>query len=140
MTVRRCLPSLPAPMVRRMIVLSLALASSTLTGLSVPAHAQSNGSSPLRAANMARMKAENLNGGLQVYRAAACMHQQGGGPCLLKASAEGYLFRFYGGGPGWQQLGNPPTVETEILVAPDGRAIRRVVYNGPPRSTTADTP
>lgn len=121
-------------------MLSLALASLTLTALSGQAHAQSNDSSSLRAANMARMKAENLNGGLQVYRAAACMHQQGGGPCLLKSSAEGYLFRFYGGGPGWQQLGNPATVETEILVAPDGRSIRQVIYNGPPRSTAAERP
>ena len=86
------------------------------------------------------MKAESLNGGLQVYRAAACMHQQSGGPCLIQSSTDGYLFRFYGGGPGWQQLGKPPTVETEILVAADGRSIQKVIYNGPIRSTGASAP
>ena len=124
-------------MLKRTIVLSFALASLTVSGVSLPARAQSNGSSSMRAANMARMKAETLNGGLQVYRAAACMHQQGGGPCLLKSTSEGYLFRFYGGGPGWQQLGSKPTVETEIFVAPNGRSIQQVIYNGPPRSNGA---
>ncbi|MEB3335239.1 MAG: hypothetical protein VKP70_09660 [Cyanobacteriota bacterium] len=123
-------------MVIRTAVFSLALASSLLTALPPGVRAQSDGSSTLRAANMARMKAENLNGGLGVYRPAACMYSQGGGSCLVKSSREGYLFRFPGGGPGWQQLGNPATVETEILVAPDGRSILQVIYNGPPRGTT----
>ena len=118
------------------ILLSFALASLTLTGVSLPAGAQNSGSSSIRAANLARMKAETLNGGLQVYRPAACMYKQGGGACLLKSSAEGYLFRFYGGGPGWQQLGDKPTVETEILVAPDGRSILQVIYNGPLRASS----
>ena len=122
---------------KQSLLLSFALATVTLTGGLQPARAQSDGSSSLRAANMARMKAENLNGGLQVYRAAACMHQQAGGPCLIQSSSAGYLFRFYGGGPGWQQLGNPPTVETEILVEPDGRSIQKVIYNGPIRSSGA---
>jgi hypothetical protein len=95
---------------------------------------QREGSASLRAVNMARMTAERLNGGLQVYRAAACMHQQSGGSCLIRSSSDGYLFRFYGGEPGWQQLGKTPTFETEILVAPDGRSIRNVIYNGPIRS------
>ena len=58
-------------MVNRTVVFSLALASSLLTVQPSGALAQGEGSSGLRAANLARMKAEILNGGLQVYRAAA---------------------------------------------------------------------
>jgi hypothetical protein len=117
------------------LVLTMGLASVAMAGAVLPSRSQSEGSAPLRAVNMARMKAETLNGGLQVYRAAACMHQQSGGACLIRSSSAGYVFRFYGGGPGWQQLGLPPTVETELLVAPDGRSIREVIYNGPVRSS-----
>lgn len=119
---------------KQTLVLSFALASVSLMGVSLPSRAQSDGPSSVRAVNIARMTAEKLNGGLQVYRAGACMHQQSGGACLIRLSNDGYLFRFYGGGPGWQQLGQPPTLETEILVAPDGRSIRAVLYNGPIRS------
>ena len=122
--------------VKRSIVLALALATLLGNGLGSAARAQTMGSS-VRATNLARMKAESLNGGLQVYRAAACMHQQGGGDCLLKTTAEGFLFRFYGGGPGWQTLNQRPSFETEILVAPDGRTVKKVIYNGPPRGTAA---
>lgn len=122
--------------VRRSIVVGLALASFWAQGLGGAARAQAMGSS-VRATNLARMKAESLNGGLQVYRAASCMHQQGGGDCLLRSSAAGFLFRFSGGGPGWQSLNQHPTVETEILVAPDGRTVKEVIYNGPPRATPA---
>ncbi|WP_323206405.1 hypothetical protein [Synechococcus sp. BA-132 BA5] len=87
-----------------------------------------------RAVNLARMRAEKINGGLGVYRPAACMYERSGGDCLVRSDAEGHLFRFYGGGPGWAQLGLPPTVESEILVSPDGRNIVSVLYNGPPRS------
>jgi hypothetical protein len=90
-----------------------------------------------RAANLARMRGELINGGLGVYRPALCMYERSGGDCLLRADADGFLFRFYGGVPGWAQLGLPPTVETEILVAPDGRSVLSVVYNGPPRSQPA---
>lgn len=118
---------------RRFLFIS-ALASFLLTGAMHPVLAQSDGASPLRAANLARMKAETLNGGLQMYRPAACMYQQGGGSCRVKTSTSGYLFRFLGGGPGWEQLGQPATVETEILVAPDGRSVKELIYNGPPRA------
>ena len=90
-----------------------------------------------RAVNLARMRAEVINGGLRVYRPAACMYERSGGDCLVRYDAAGHLFRFYGGGPGWVQLGQPPTVETEILIAPDGRTIVSVLYNGPPRSQPA---
>ena len=116
-------------------VLSLAAlpVSALSLSLSLAAQAQSDPNSSQRAANLARMKAEILNGGLGVYRAAPCMHDQGGGECLVGRSGEGFTFRFYGGKPGWQQEGLAPTVETEILVAPNGRSIVRVIYNGLPR-------
>lgn len=93
-----------------------------------------------RAANLARMKAEMINGGLGVYRAAACMHQLSGGPCLVETTPKGILFRFYGGPPGAEQLGEPPTVESEILISPDGRRVVEIVYNGPPRSQVTTEP
>jgi hypothetical protein len=124
------------------LVLSSVLSFLALAGAFLPLRAQTmaspsqrEGSASLRAVNMARMTAERLNGGLQVYRAAACMHQQSGGSCLIRSSSDGYLFRFYGGEPGWQQLGKNPTFETEILVSPDGRSIQNVIYNGPIRSS-----
>jgi hypothetical protein len=98
-----------------------------------PAVAQSDGNPAVRGANLARMQAEKLNGGLGAYRAAPCMHEQAGGACQVGRTGQGITFRFLGGAPGWSQLGLPPTVETEILVAPDGRSIVAVVYNGPPR-------
>jgi hypothetical protein len=87
-----------------------------------------------RAANLARMRAEALNGGLGLYRAAACMFQLSGGPCLVRSGPDGLLFRFYGGPPGAEQEGKPPSLETEILISPDGREVVAVLYNGPPRS------
>jgi hypothetical protein len=90
-----------------------------------------------RAANLARMRAEVINGGLGLYRAAACMYQLSGGPCLVRSGADGLLFRFYGGPPGAEQQGLPPTLETEILISPDGRQVLNVAYNGPPRSAGA---
>jgi hypothetical protein len=90
----------------------------------------------LRATNTARMRAEALNGGLRVYRTSSCMYQQSGGECLISNNLDGYLFRFFGGEPGWQQLGKPPTLETEILIARDGKTVARLLYNGPPRSVS----
>lgn len=87
----------------------------------------------LRATNMARIKAEILNGGLRYYRAASCMYQSNGGECLVDQSQSGFTYQFLGGPPGWQQLEIKPTVETQILVAPDGRSILNVIYNGPLR-------
>ena len=103
-----------------------------------PAHAQAVGTQPfstLRAVNLARMRAESINGGLIVYRAQRCMFEDNGGPCLISQSANGLLFRFLGGPPGWQEQNQPPTLETEILISPDGRQVLQVVYNGKPRPT-----
>ena len=86
-----------------------------------------------RAANLARMKAETLNGGLTKYRTAACMHQLGGGTCMVRASTDGYRFQFLGGTPGWETMNRKATVETKIMVSPDGTKVDQVIYNGVPR-------
>ena len=86
-----------------------------------------------RALNLARNTVVKLNGGLSQYMPAACMFSTGGsgGSCLVSSSAEGFLFRFNGGAPGWQQMGKPPTITTEILISPDGRTVQQLIYNGP---------
>ncbi len=87
----------------------------------------------MRAANMARMQAELLNGGVNKYSTANCMHQGGGGTCMVSDTAKGFRFRFLGGRPGWVTKRQPATLETEVLVSPDGRSLR-VEYNGPIRT------
>ena len=86
-----------------------------------------------RAANLARMKAETLNGGLTKYRTAACMHQLGGGTCMVRANTDGYRFQFLGGTPGWETMNRKATVETQIMISPDGTKVDQVIYNGVPR-------
>ena len=86
-----------------------------------------------KAANVARMKAEALNGGLSKYRTAACMHQLGGGSCMVMATSAGYQFKFFGGSPGWQTMNRKPSVETQLMVSPDGTRVEKVIYNGAPR-------
>lgn len=87
-----------------------------------------------RALNLARETATKLNGGLRVYRPASCMYAGASrNPCLIERDGDGFLFRFQGGAPGWQQLGLPASFETEIRVARDGRSVSAVLYNGPPR-------
>ena len=88
----------------------------------------------LRAANLARMEAEHLNGGLTKYCAGQCMHQRGGASCLLQANDAGFLFRFPGGTPGWEANRRAATVESQILISADGKRIEKVIYNGVPRS------
>jgi hypothetical protein len=89
----------------------------------------------VRAVNMARNWAVNNNGGLSVYRPAACMFNtsDGGGSCLIQNNSQGFTFQFMGGQPGWQAEGMAPTTETEVQVSPDGRTITNVIYNGAPR-------
>jgi len=98
--------------------------------------AQSVSETQMRAANMARMQAEGLNGGLQVYTAEDCMHRGGGGPCLVSDSEQGYRFRFLGGAPGWASRREQATIETVVLVSPDAKELK-VEYNGPIRTTVA---
>jgi hypothetical protein len=131
--------TMPSPRLRPLLGALALLLAAPLAG-PAPARAQMTQEQAFqrgRAANLARMRGELINGGLGVYRPALCMYERSGGDCLVRADADGFLFRFYGGVPGWAQLGLPPTVETEILVAPDGRSVLSVVYNGPPRSQPA---
>ncbi|MAR06067.1 MAG: hypothetical protein CL862_03065 [Cyanobium sp. NAT70] len=88
-----------------------------------------------RAVNVARMRAEVMNGGLGRYRADQCMYSEGeaGGTCRIGSSSSGFIVSFYGGPPGWQQQGQAPTVETELQISPDGRHVLTEIYNGPPR-------
>jgi hypothetical protein len=103
--------------------------------VALPAAAAAANPARVRALNLARNWAVNANGGLSVYRPAACMFMtaSGGGPCLLRANGAGFLFRFRGGPPGWQQQGDPATLQTEIQISPDGRRVVGVPYNGRPR-------
>jgi hypothetical protein len=89
----------------------------------------------VRALNTARDTAVNLNGGLSAYQPAACMFQtgEGGGDCLVRADHQGFLFQFLGGVPGWQEENIAPSVQTRVLISPDGRSVVRVDYNGAPR-------
>ena len=91
--------------------------------------------SQVRAINLARNTAVAENGGLTVYRPQPCMFQTstGGGDCLVNEDANGYTFQFLGGAPGWPEDGSSPTTETEIQIAPDGRSVNEVFYNGSPR-------
>ncbi len=114
----------------RSLILALATTSLMLAGT---ASAQTISEARMRATNMARMQAELLNGGLQKYSPANCMHQSGGGNCMISETAKGFRFRFLGGAPGWAAKRQAATLETEILVSSDGRTIR-VVYNGQIRS------
>ena len=88
-----------------------------------------------RALNLARNTVVKLNGGLSQYMPAACMFSSGGsgGSCLVSNNDQGFLFLFNGGAPGWQQLGQPPTTTSEILISPDGRTVAELLYNGPLR-------
>lgn len=119
------IPALSSPVNSRPASPNPVLSQSTLD--------QSISMNQMRAANMARMQAELLNGGLGEYSSDNCMHKGGGGKCMISNTAEGYRFRFLGGPPGWTGRGNKATVETVVLVSPDARQ-SRVEYNGPIRS------
>ena len=110
----------------------LVLSSSIWLMLTSVVSAQTINQSQMRAANMARMQAELINGGLSKYSTADCMHKGGGGSCMVMNTVEGYRFQFLGGPPGWSTRRQPATLETEIIVSPDGM-ISQVEYNGPVR-------
>ena len=128
-------------------LLSVSAAAVVLTTSSM---AQTISEEQMRAANVARMQAELINGGLGKYSTADCMHQGGGGGgmdsamssgmgsgmgnrlCLVSSSPQGYRFRFLGGVPGWAARRERATIETVVLVSPDGKNLQ-VEYNGPVR-------
>lgn len=111
------------------LLVSLGLA---VTGSMAIAQSNNYPFAQTKAANLARMRAERLNGGLRLYRSDQCMHALRGEACLISSTDEGFLFRFRGGAPGWQQQIPPqPTLMTEVLISPDGDRILDVSYNGP---------
>ena len=95
--------------------------------------AQTISEAQMRAANQARMQAEVINGGGSQYSPATCMHQGGGGSCLESNTSLGFRFRFLGGPAGWAARREPATIETVVLVSPDGDLVK-VEYNGPVRT------
>ena len=115
----------------------LTVISGLMLTLGTPPPARAEPSMPLaqpQAANLARMRAESLNGGLDSYRAAGCMYETGARACLVASSEEGFTFRFRGGAPGWEQQSPPtPSLETTVRVSRDGTRILAVPYNGPIR-------
>jgi hypothetical protein len=122
-----------------------ALAAGLLAGAGIigaPAQAQVTFSA-VRALNLARNVAVQRNGGLSVYRPAQCMFQtaDAGNECLVSSDDEGFVFRFLGGVPGWEQYQMPATVLTEVRISTDGRQVLELIYNGPPRTAQpADQP
>ncbi len=114
-------------------------AMAVITGTSVMGAtsglAQTIPASQVRAINLARNTAVAENGGLTVYRPQPCMFQTsaGGDDCLVNQDNNGYTFQFLGGAPGWPENGSSATTETEIQIAPDGRSVNEVLYNGLPR-------
>ena len=77
-----------------------------------------------RAINLARGTATKSNGGLRLYHPARCMYvSPTKNPCLIKRDAIGLTFRFLGGPPGWEVLGLSPTVESIVVIAPDGKSV-----------------
>ena len=103
-----------------------------------PARAQAEAAVPfsaVRALNLARNTAVQSNGGLGLYRPDKCMLETASAvnKCLISSTSDGYLFRFLGGAPGWQQLDLAASVETEIRISSDGRTVLGIDYNGAPR-------
>jgi len=120
----------------RFLPATLALGGASLLGLTAPALAQAPvPAAQIRALNLARNAAVLSNGGLSVYTPANCMFSTSAAsnPCLVSSDADGFVYRFLGGPPGWESKGLPATTETEIRIAPDGRRVVAILYNGPPR-------
>ena len=112
---------------------AFALAAALFSGVAAQPASAEMSLSQIRAANLARMEAERINGGLSQYFTANCMHQRGGGSCMVNADANGFLFDFLGGPPGWEVNKQAATRETRILISPDGTKVITVEYNGAPR-------
>ena len=128
----------PLPVTALAAPAALVLALLTAATLPAPARAQAEAAVPfsaVRALNLARNTAVQSNGGLGLYRPDKCMFEtaSAGNKCLISSTSDGYLFRFLGGAPGWQQLNLAASVETEIRISSDGRTVLGIDYNGAPR-------
>ena len=90
-----------------------------------------------RAINLARNTAVQLNGGLGLYQPGLCMvESRRAKDCVISRGPAGFVFRFPGGTPGWVAEQRPASFETELSIAPDGRSVLQILYNGAPRTTT----
>jgi hypothetical protein len=58
------------------------------------------------------MQAELINGGDSQYSPANCMHQGGSETCMISYTADGFRFRFLGGGAGWVARREPARSNT----------------------------
>lgn len=116
------------PLVLATASLALAGASQAIAQERVPIEA-------VRAINLARTHVVELNGGLNEYRPAQCMYATAAksNPCLVRRDSRGFLFRFMGGVPTWEQNDAEPTVESEIIITADGTEVEELIYNGDPR-------
>jgi hypothetical protein len=132
-TARRVKTALLAPLAVSALI--AASSSASLAQWRVPVE-------EVRAINFARSYAVALNGGLQAYRPAPCMFVTAStdNPCLVKRSPDGFLFRFLGGPPAWVERQQPATLETEVLISPDGRNLVKLIFNGAPRRPASQAP
>jgi len=120
----------------RSLLLLFSLGATPIAPLALQVQAQGLvPDSQVRAINTARNAAVNTNGGLSVYRPAKCMFETTklNNPCLISNDQNGYVFRFLGGPPGWQQTNQQPTVQTQIRISTDGRTVQQLIYNGAPQ-------
>ena len=116
---------------KRLMISTLFLLGATLQ-LNAAGHAQTDPMAPKRALNLARDTAVRINGGLSNYRPARCMYQSiSKNPCLAHQDANGFLFQFPGGSPGWQETGMTPALVTVLKISADGRSVTQAIHNGP---------
>ena len=94
-----------------------------------PAMAKEDPLAAKRAINHARNSAAVANGGLRLYHPARCMFKDPtDNPCLAQRDANGFEFQFQGGPPGWEALGLPATVQSTVLISPDGQTLIRELH------------
>jgi hypothetical protein len=92
--------------------------------LDAPVSAQTIPDAQMRATILARMRAGEINGSVKRNSTADCMHQAGGESSLARNTAMDFIFRFNGGPTDWADRRNRPTLETVILVTPDGKSAK----------------